>query len=513
MNKHLVGAAIGGVAAVCTLVVLSCNSALGIDEFNADGCSEGSKQCKGNTPQTCDRKGLWQDEAACVAQTCDPGSAACIGVCVSGDTKHCANNTPQTCDAQGQWKDVANGACVDQTCVDGVCMGVCAAGGKRCLGFTPQTCDANGQWASAPLPCDPNDGKHCSGGVCVVTCTPGDYQCSGDQPQVCNPTGTWQKNMAINNGEACSQCFGCDPNTADCALSAKPDGVACTDPNKCTLTGKCQGGQCTASASVVCFAAGACGLATCDPNTGICGAGANGSACDDGDACTISSNCKDGICTSSPNSDHNWAHWDLKAPPPSPRYLFTVDIVYDNLTHLMWQRNVPSKGFNWDNAMAYCACLNGVNNDVNCDGDRIPGYSSGWRLPTRIELGSIVDYLVFTPAIDGAAFPKTPYDGFWSSSLAAINSLQAWSVIFEFGNVIAHDVGRNGQGRTPKLLSRARTPGRNVDEQIFREAHKLARRLIDIQVLVIQGGPSRPIGGLAVRAHEHVPLAGHRLLK
>ena len=75
------------------------------------------------------------------------------------------------------------------------------------------------------------------------------------------------------------------------------------------------------------------------------------------------------------------------------------------------------------------------------------------------------------------------------------------------------DVGRNGQSRTPKLLRRARASGRDVDEQSFRERHKCARRSIHIQVLVIQRGPSRPIGGLAVRAHEHGPLAGHRLLK
>ena len=75
------------------------------------------------------------------------------------------------------------------------------------------------------------------------------------------------------------------------------------------------------------------------------------------------------------------------------------------------------------------------------------------------------------------------------------------------------DVGRNGQSRTPKLFRRARASGRDVDEQSFRERHKCARRSIHIQVLVIQRGPSRPIGWLAVRAHEHDPSAGHRLLK
>ena len=41
-----------------------------------------------------------------------------------------------------------------------------------------------------------------------------------------------------------------------------------------------------------------------------------------------------------------------------------------------------------------------------------------WRLPTRLELVSIVDFAAYEPAIDRAAFPGTPAFGFWSGSLA-----------------------------------------------------------------------------------------------
>jgi hypothetical protein len=49
-----------------------------------------------------------------------------------------------------------------------------------------------------------------------------------------------------------------------------------------------------------------------------------------------------------------------------------------------------------------------------------------------IELASIVDYAVFSPAIDTAAFPGTPNANFWTSQPGGAES---WIVAFEFGVV------------------------------------------------------------------------------
>lgn len=66
------------------------------------------------------------------------------------------------------------------------------------------------------------------------------------------------------------------------------------------------------------------------------------------------------------------------------------------------------------------------------------GYTD-WRLPTRAELHSIVDYGQYAPAIDVTYFPNTPGAPFWTSSPAAYPD-QAWYVVSVGG---AHNVWRN----------------------------------------------------------------------
>lgn len=57
-----------------------------------------------------------------------------------------------------------------------------------------------------------------------------------------------------------------------------------------------------------------------------------------------------------------------------------------------------------------------------------------WRLPTREELHSIVDYSRFGPAIDIDYFPMTINHLYWSSSPHADNSTNAWHVYFRHGD-------------------------------------------------------------------------------
>jgi hypothetical protein len=70
--------------------------------------------------------------------------------------------------------------------------------------------------------------------------------------------------------------------------------------------------------------------------------------------------------------------------------------VTDNVTGLMWQQTVEAtKTFTYSQAYTYCQDL------------ALAGYG-GWRLPTRIELASIVDVGRTVPSIDPTAFPGTP---------------------------------------------------------------------------------------------------------
>jgi hypothetical protein len=85
-----------------------------------------------------------------------------------------------------------------------------------------------------------------------------------------------------------------------CALAA--NGTACDDGNACTQTDTCQNGACVGSNPVVCPTL-ACNANTCNPGTGTCSATpvAAGTTCSDGNACTANDQCNAvGVCTSGP---------------------------------------------------------------------------------------------------------------------------------------------------------------------------------------------------------------------
>jgi hypothetical protein len=95
--------------------------------------------------------------------------------------------------------------------------------------------------------------------------------------------------------------------------------------------------------------------------------------------------------------------------------------VTDEVTGLVWERTVDAKPRTWEDAMQYCACL-------SIDG------LSGWRLPSRIELVSLVDFTKASPSINAEAFPDTTNDNFWTSSVVAIDDGLAYLVFFLNGH-------------------------------------------------------------------------------
>jgi Protein of unknown function (DUF1566) len=142
------------------------------------------------------------------------------------------------------------------------------------------------------------------------------------------------------------------------------------------------------------------------------GAGGNGGGTDGGGA--------EGL-------DRSWAQWpmpnsetDVAAGAPNPQnYIDNGDgTVTDSVTGLMWQQTVPAATYTWAAAVAYCPTLTLASQD-------------DWRLPSVIELVSIVDMGQFNPAIN-AIFPATPATSFWSSSPSFGF---AWTVHFLIGAV------------------------------------------------------------------------------
>jgi hypothetical protein len=125
----------------------------------------------------------------------------------------------------------------------------------------------------------------------------------------------------------------------------------------------------------------------------------------------------------------NWANWPMPNPQstglPHPQVYdtTTAGIVKDVVTQLQWQAASDGITRTWADAIAYCAAL--------------PDFGGGWRLPSRIELFSIVDYTT-VPGISAAGFGALPTTDsgslvFWSASLKAGDNTQAWAVDFGSG--------------------------------------------------------------------------------
>jgi hypothetical protein len=96
------------------------------------------------------------------------------------------------------------------------------------------------------------------------------------------------------------------------------------------------------------------------------------------------------------------------------------DLAADRVTGLMWQRNIVPTPTSFAGAKQEC--------------DRLAlGGFTDWRLPSRIELVSILNLGRVEPAIDPVVFPQTPNDWFWTSSVAADDAEAAWYVYFYFG--------------------------------------------------------------------------------
>jgi Protein of unknown function (DUF1566) len=121
-----------------------------------------------------------------------------------------------------------------------------------------------------------------------------------------------------------------------------------------------------------------------------------------------------------------WARWPmpnvrLAGLPNHHSYdTQTPGVVVDRITGLIWQRTLTDKFYKFQDA------------ERQCDGLDLAGHRD-WRLPSRIELVSLLDTTRIQPSIDMDAFPNTPIDWFWTSSLAADNPSAAWYVYFYFG--------------------------------------------------------------------------------
>ena len=210
----------------------------------------------------------------------------------------------------------AASACTVVTCATGYadCDGVASNGCEVNLNTSLTNCGTCGTKCTAQA----NESATCSSGTCAFPCTAGFADCDKNPANGCETAITTTSNCGAC-GTACAAnqtctggtCNNCPTNCAAptqcqtmgacgaCAAVNAPDGTTCNDGNACTQTDTCQSGTCTGGNAVACTASDQCHTAGVGPTSGTCSnpAIANGTACNDNNACTQTDTCQAGTCT------------------------------------------------------------------------------------------------------------------------------------------------------------------------------------------------------------------------
>jgi hypothetical protein len=216
------------------------------------------------SPATCDESGS-APKCACPSGYKLTGGTSCT------DIDECADSTLHNCAAHATCTNKAGGfdcACNGPIYTgDGTTCG-CAAGyslvSGDCLADDGQTCSAGTDCGTG----------HCVSGICCASAC--------DAPPNCK----------VATGATCAGGSTCVYGTG------AADGSTCDDGNACTQTDTCQSGTCTGSNPKTCTARDQCHVAgTCDPSTGCSDPNqTDGTACNDGLACTPTDTCQAGVC-------------------------------------------------------------------------------------------------------------------------------------------------------------------------------------------------------------------------
>lgn len=148
---------------------------------------------------------------------------------------------------------------------------------------------------------------------------------------------------------------------------------------------------------------------------------------------------------------HPGSDIDLKYGVSWPDPRFTVNasagVVQDNLTGLMWARDVNASGeITWQQGLDYVAQINT---------DEFAGYTD-WRMPNIHELESLANYRNFSVLVLSNAFPDIETTYYWSSTSEEDYPSDAYTV--EFGFYKISSIPKSGTRRVVPV----RTSGTGV---------------------------------------------------
>jgi hypothetical protein len=306
------------------------------------------------------------------------------------------------------------------------------------VGTDKRTCQANGTWTGTaptcpPIDCgvltDPANGKvnvtaTTYNSSATYSCDSG-YSLSDSTPRTCQATKQWSGNAPT-----------CPP--VDCGALTPP------------LNGKVNVTATTYNSSATYSCDSGYNLSDTTPRT--CQATKQWSgnvptctlAASYGDVCSIAADCpSDATCCNGSVQTCDATRLPSGDGTNPGEFVVSSDglTVTDTITGLVWQRDgsgtrtgcTGTGGLTctWAEATAYCAGLT-------------LGGLTGWRLPARGEMLTIVDLTKVSPAIDQTAFPSSSSTFFWTSSPYAGPSGSAWYVSFVNGFSSVYTVGSDG---------------------------------------------------------------------
>ena len=277
-------------AGQCSGAVRDC--ATSGDPCNRGVCNEEQDACIG---EPIEDGSLCDDGLFCTAaDICTQGSCAGVARDCSALSDQCnsgvCNENIDACTAA----PVADGAgcddgfycTINDVCVNGTCAGIlrdCSQAGDQCNdGFCSEDHDS----------CEPrpkSDGIACDDGFyCTVedSCTGG--ACGGGLRDC----------AALNN--QCNAGF-CLEESDTCTSIALPDGIGCDDDHFCTIKDMCTAGVCGGVARDCSHLGDQCNTGVCDDQAQECRAAPieDGSACNDAQFCTVGDACINGLCSGS----------------------------------------------------------------------------------------------------------------------------------------------------------------------------------------------------------------------
>jgi len=209
----------------------------------------------------------------------------------------------------------------------------------------------------------------------ALGCSSSDPSKSENETSTDNGSGDATHGTTTTNGATASTSpTSTSTNTSSAALTTGPSGTTTNGSTGAATTGAGGGGG--------------DGSVTSTSNAGASAGGNGGTACssNSGGAATTGSGTGGTGAVADPGcGSHKWACWPMpnmvgSGLPNEASYTKNGDdTVTDNITLLMWDDRITAQAFTWEEAIAACEEL------------ELAGFDD-WRLPTRIEITSVLDH-------------------------------------------------------------------------------------------------------------------------